>query len=57
MLTAAKTHEQVTVEMDGGDWEENGAAGQRKRAAKTAGGGNYMASLADENTEGSETDA
>ena len=53
-----KTHEQVTVEMDGGDWEENVEQLSRENELlKTAGGGNYMATLADEETEGSETDA
>jgi len=53
-----KTHEQVTVEMDGGDWEENvEQLARENELLKNAGGGNYMATLADEETEGSETDA
>lgn len=48
-----KTHEQVTVEMDGGDWEENiEQLARENELLKNAGGGNYMASLADNDSEG-----
>lgn len=53
-----KTHEQVTVEMDGGDWEENvEQLARENEMLRNAGGGNYMATLADDKTEGSGTDA
>jgi lambda family phage portal protein len=43
-----KTHEQVTVEMDGGDWEDNiEQLARENELLKNAGGGNYMASLSD----------
>ena len=53
-----KTHEQVTVEMDGGDWEDNvEQLARENELLKTAGGGNYMASLAENDDEGgTETD-
>jgi len=48
-----KTHEQVTVEMDGGDWEENiEQLARENELLKNAGGGNYMATLADNDSEG-----
>lgn len=51
-----KTHEQITVEMDGGDWEENVEQLNRENELlRMAGGGNYMASLA-ENDEDDEDD-
>lgn len=44
-----KTHEQVTVEMDGGDWEDNVEQLSRENELlKNAGGGKYMAKLNDE---------
>lgn len=44
-----KTHEQVTVEMDGGDWEENVAQLARENEMlKEAGGGRYMAKISDD---------
>lgn len=53
-----KTHEEVTVELNGGDWEENlEQLARENELLKKAGGGNYMATLADNDTEGSETDA
>ncbi len=43
-----KTHEQVTLEMDGGDREEKiEQLARENELLKNAGGGNYMASLAD----------
>ena len=48
-----KTHEQITVEMDGGDWEENiEQLARENELLKEAGGGNYMASLAENDSEG-----
>lgn len=55
-----KTHEQVTVEINGGDWEENVEQLKRENELlRNAGGGNYMANLNDNNnseggTEGNE---
>lgn len=47
-----KTHEQVTLERGGGDWEENVENLKRENEMlKDAGGGNYMASLADEDSQ------
>ena len=44
-----KTHEQVTVEMDGGDWEDNvEQLARENEMLKNAGGGTYMAKLNDE---------
>lgn len=44
-----KTHEQVTVEMDGGDWEDNvEQLARENELLKNAGGGTYMAKLNDE---------
>ena len=41
-----KTHEQVTLERGGGDWEENiEVLKQENELLREAGGGNYMASL------------
>nr|MDD2296629.1 phage portal protein [Sphaerochaetaceae bacterium] len=53
-----KTHEQITVEMDGGDWEENvEQLARENELLKNAGGGNYMTSLAENDREGgTETD-
>ncbi len=53
-----KTHEQVTREMGGGDWQEN--VEQLKienEQLRDAGGGTYMAVIGDENAEGSEVNA
>lgn len=48
-----KTHEQVTTEMDGGDWEENVEQLERENALlKNAGGGTYMATLTDYDSQG-----
>ena len=47
-----KTHEQVTRELGGGDWEENAERLLHENERLTAaGGGNYMASLETENEE------
>lgn len=44
-----KTHEQVTMEMDGGDWEDNvEQLARENELLKNAGGGKYMAKLSDE---------
>ena len=47
-----KTHEQVTTEQGGGDWDENieQIANENSRL-RDAGGGNYMVSLQDNNVE------
>lgn len=53
-----KTHEQITRELGGGDWEAN--VEQLKLENEKlleAGGGKYMAVLGDEDTKGRETDA
>jgi len=43
-----KTHEQITREMGGGDWEDNvEQLARENEMLKAAGGGNYMATLAD----------
>ena len=48
-----KTHEQVTVEMNGGNWEENvEQLARENEMLKNAGGGNYMTSLGENNSEG-----
>jgi len=49
---AIKTHEQVTREMGGGDWEDNveQIAVENERL-REAGGGTYMASLADQDSQ------
>lgn len=48
-----KTHEQVTVEMDGGDWEDNvEQLARENELLKNAGGGTYMAKLTDDDVRG-----
>ncbi len=49
-----KTHEQITREMGGGDWEDNmEQLARENELLKNAGGGNYMATLNDnDNGEG-----
>ena len=48
-----KTHEQITLEMGGGDWEDNveQLRAENDRLRK-AGGGTYMASLAELDSQG-----
>lgn len=49
-----KTHEQVTLERGGGDWEENiERLKQENEMLRDAGGGNYMATLETDIPEGS----
>jgi len=49
---AIKTHEQVTREMGGGDWEDNVEQIEDENGKlKTAGGGTYMASLAEHDSQ------
>lgn len=48
-----KSHEQVTREMGGEDWEENvEQLARENELLKNAGGGNYMTSLAEKDSEG-----
>lgn len=42
MLIAIKTHEQVSREMSGGDWEENVEQLQRENELLTQAGGNKV---------------
>lgn len=52
-----KTHEQITREIGGGDWEANmEQLAKENELLKAGGGGNYMATIADnESAEGGET--
>lgn len=50
-----KTHEQVTREIGGGDWENNAEQLQRENELlRSAGGGNYLTNLNDNENEGGE---
>jgi lambda family phage portal protein len=51
-----KTHEQVTTEMGGGDWEENvEQLADENEKLKAAGGGTYMAPLAEQDMQEGQT--
>jgi len=54
---AIKTHEQVTREMGGGDWEDNvEQVGAENEKLREAGGGTYMATLADYDSQEDQND-